>query len=135
MNRLKKESAFNRCNPQIPRSYYPFPHSRMLPHNPHADHHHAVGSFSCSGDIAHGSDPHSLGVEDTVLADMVLAGMVSVDTVLVDMVLADTVSVDMDDDFRSRSPENFHCFHNHSHCCDDYSHSCCDFLRIPDDRC
>ena len=61
MNRLKKESAFNRCNPQIPRSYYPFPHSRMLPHNPHADHHHAVGSFSCSGDTAHGLGGHGLG--------------------------------------------------------------------------
>lgn len=85
MNRLKKESAFNRCNPQIPRSYYPFPHSRMLPHNPHADHHHAVGSFSCSGDTAHGSDPHSLDAADMVLADMVLA----------DTVLADTVSADM----------------------------------------
>lgn len=86
MNRLKKESAVNLRILRTLRIFYLFHHSRMLPHNPHADHHHAVGSFSCSGDTAHGSDPHSLGVEDTVLADMVLAGMVSVDTVLVDMV-------------------------------------------------
>lgn len=134
MNRLKKESVFNRCNPQIPRSFYPFPHSRMLPHNPHADHHHAVGSFSCSGDTAHGSDPHSLGVEDTVLVGMVLADTVLVDTDVAGTVLADMVLVDMDGDFRSRSPENYHCFRNRSHC-DDCSRSCCDFLRIPDDRC
>jgi len=76
MNRLKKESAVNRRILQILRIFYLFHHSRMLPHNPHADHHHAVGSFSCSGDTAHGSDPHSLDA-----ADMVLADMVSADTV------------------------------------------------------
>ena len=59
MNRLKKESAVNRRILQILRIFYLFHHSRMLPHNPHADHHHAVGSFSCSGDTAHGSGPHS----------------------------------------------------------------------------
>ena len=94
MNRLKKESAFNRCNPQIPRSYYPFPHSRMLPQNSHADDHYAVSSFSYSGDTGHGSDPHSLDAADTILAGM-------------------------DDYFHSRSPENFRCFPSRRHCYDE----------------
>lgn len=64
MNRLNKESVFNRRTLRI--LFHPYRHSRMLPQNPHADHHHAVGSFSYSGDTGHGSDPHSLDAADMV---------------------------------------------------------------------
>lgn len=107
MNRLKKISAVNH---RILRSFYRFHHSRMLPQNPHADHHYVVSSFSYSGDTGHGSDPHSLDAADTILAGM-------------------------DDYFHSRSPENFRCFHSRSHCHGDDSRSCHDFHRIPDGRC